>query len=176
VKVNLTTERFILRDLEPSDAGNIFDLDSDPKVHEFLGKKPLTDISQAKRVVETVREQYKKYGIGRWAVEDRLTGQFLGWCGLKYEENVRDFSYVDIGYRLKPEFWGRGVATETALASLNYGFEQLNLDRICGAADANHDASIAVLKKIGLQYSESFVFNGELCNFYALSQTEWLSA
>lgn len=173
--VRLTTERFILRDLEPSDAGSIFELDSNPKVHEFLGKKPLTDLSQAKGVVETVRAQYRKHGIGRWAVEDRLTSQFLGWCGLKYEENVRDFPYFDIGYRFKPEFWGKGVATETALACMNYGFEQLNLDRICGAASAEHHASIAVLMKIGLRYSESFTFDGEPCNFYTLSHREWLS-
>ncbi len=175
MKVHLTTQRFILRDLEHSDAEGLFKLDSDPRVHEFLGKNPLTKLEQAKEVIEMVRSQYAMNSIGRWAVDDRITGQFLGWCGLKYEENVRDFSYIDIGYRFKPEFWGKGIATETAEATLRYGFEQLNLERICGAADANHEASLSVLKKIGLLYLEPFTFDGLPCSFYGLEYEEWLN-
>ena len=81
----LTSERFLLRPFELSDANDLFELDSDPLVHQFLGNKLQTEVQQAKDVIEKVQKQYKDFGIGRYAVIDKQTGEFVGWCGLKYE-------------------------------------------------------------------------------------------
>ena len=92
-------------------------------------------------MIEYIRAQYEKYGIGRGAVIDKKSNEFLGWTGLKYETKVRkSFNYYDLGYRFKKKYWGQGIATETAEASLKYGFDTLGLNKICAAVEVNHMA------------------------------------
>ncbi|MBI1223442.1 MAG: GNAT family N-acetyltransferase [Bacteroidetes bacterium] len=176
MKIHIETERLILRDLEMTDAEGMFQLDSDPEVHEFLGKKPIKTLEEAVEVIERVRKQYERNGIGRWAIIDRETGDFIGWAGLKYEEVLRkEFSYYDLGYRLRKDYWGKGIATESAMASLNYGFEKLHLSEIGAAAAVNHLVSNKILKKIGLNFIETFVYDEIPHNWYAIKKTEWLN-
>ena len=175
MNVHIETERLILRDLEEYDAKGIFELDSDPEVHEFLGKKPIKTIEEAKQVIDFIRNQYVQNGIGRWAIIDKKTGDFIGWSGLKYEQGLRkDFSYYDLGYRLRKKYWGNGIATETAIESLKYGFEKLDLKEIGAAAEVNHLASNKILKKIGLKFIDTFDFEGSPHNWYNIRKIEWL--
>jgi ribosomal-protein-alanine N-acetyltransferase len=103
------------------------------------------------------------------AIIKKDTGEFVGWSGLKFEREVREeFDYYDLGYRLKEKFWGHGYATEAAIASLDYGFNNLKLKEICAAAYTKHTVSNIILKKIGLKPSGTFTFDNELCNWYVL--------
>jgi ribosomal-protein-alanine N-acetyltransferase len=176
MNIHIETERLILRDVELTDVQGMFELDSDPEVHEFLGKKPIKTLDEAKKVIEYIRGQYKKHGIGRWAIIDKQTNDFIGWSGLKYEEYVRDFHYYDLGYRLRRKYWGQGIATETAIESLKYGFEKLNLKEIGGGAEKDHVASNKILQKVGLKFIEEIEYDGVPCNWYNLSKAEWLAA
>lgn len=175
MNIHIETDRLIIRDLEYDDIEGMFKLDSDPEVHRFLGNKPIKTMEEAKKGIEYVRSQYEKNRIGRWAVIDKATGDFIGWSGLKYEEHVRDFPYYDIGYRFRREYWGKGIATESALASLKYGFEKLELEEIGGAADVNHAASLKILERIGLKYVDEFTYDGELCKWLKIGREEWLN-
>ncbi|WP_062061396.1 GNAT family N-acetyltransferase [Aquimarina longa] len=177
MKIHIETERLIIRDLENFDAQGIFDLDSDPEVHEYLGKHPIKTIQEAEEVINFIRNQYLENGIGRWAVIDKKTNDFMGWTGLKYEQKLReDMSYYDLGYRLRKKYWGNGIATETAIESLAYGFDKLNLKKICAAADVNNIASNKVLQKIGLQFIETFDYEGKPHNWYTISKSEWVAS
>ncbi|REG84628.1 GNAT family N-acetyltransferase [Winogradskyella sediminis] len=163
----LETKRLILRPITTEDIQDFFELDSNPKVHLFLGNQPVKTIEESEAMVANILEQYKTNGLGRLAVVKKHTGEFMGWSGLKYEKNVRkEFNYYDIGYRLKEQFWGQGYATEAAIASLNYGFKDLQLKHIGAAADINHIASNTILKNIGMQPSGTFKFEDTLCNWY----------
>ncbi|HOY28750.1 MAG TPA: GNAT family N-acetyltransferase [Flavobacteriales bacterium] len=166
--IHLTTERLILRDLEETDVEGIFALDSDPEVLRFIGTPALKDRPEAAERISGIRKQYEEHGIGRWAVELRETGAFIGWAGLKWEQHIRPFPYYDIGYRLIRKHWGQGYATEAAIACLRHGFEVLHYPEICAAAEAQHQASNHILRKIGLQQGEPFLFDGKLCNWYSL--------
>ena len=173
--VHLETDRLILRDLEPTDAAGMFALDSDPAVHRYLGNKPLTNIQQSVEVIEMVRAQYRTNGIGRWAVIEKATGAFVGWAGLKRETELhKPMEYMDLGYRLRPPFWGKGYATEAAKACLQYGFEKLGLREINAAADVANAASNRVLIKLGFRHLETFKYEGEDINWYALDPNTFL--
>jgi len=169
----IETTRFLMRHFETKDAEGLFEMESIPEVHTYLGKKPLTQMDQMHDAIKKVQTQYKKNGIGRMIIIDKKTNEIIGWSGLKLEENLRPFKYFDIGCRLKPQHWGKGIATETTLASLKLGFEQLNINEICGAADIEHIASNKVLQKIGLQFKEQFTFEDTPCNFYNLNKEDW---
>lgn len=171
------TPRTYLRPIVKSDAQNFFDLDSDPEVHRYLGNNPVTDIKQSEEVIEYVLKQYEEYGFGRWAVIEKESGDFMGWSGLKYETLLRnEMNYYDLGYRFKKQYWGKGIATETALASLKYGFELMDVDWIGAAADTANGASNHILKKLGMKYSEDFYYENTKCHFYILTQTDWTSS
>jgi len=175
MKIHIETERLILRDLEESDAKGIFALDSDPAVHEYLGKKPIKTLKEAEEIIAIVRKQYLTNGIGRWAIIDKNTKDFIGWTGLKYEQNLRkNFSYYDLGYRLRKKYWGKGIASETAFVSLKYGFLTLKLNEICAAVHINNLASNSILQKIGLKFIETFDFDGLTHNWYKIKKEDWL--
>lgn len=154
------TPRFLLRPVELSDASGLYALDSSPEVIRYLGLPPAQSIQEAEETVRYIQGQYEKHGIGRWAVIEKDTGAFVGWSGLKYEEHVRDYGYYDLGYRLLPAYWGQGIATETAIASLQYGFETMKLEKICAGAHVDNAASNRVLQKVGMQRVEAFTFDG----------------
>lgn len=169
------TERLILRELLPEDAQGLFELDSDPEVHRYLGNNPVTTMEQSKAVVELVRQQYKDYGIGRWAIIDKTTHAFMGWGGLKYEFNPRkNERYYDLGYRILRKYWGNGIATESAMESLKYGFNVLDVQEIFAAAHCDNAASNAILKKTGMQLVETFIDDGAIHNWYTLDKASWL--
>ena len=176
--VHLETKRLILRELRPSDSEGMFELDSNPHVHKYLGNNPITTKAQAQDNIAFIIQQYNEHGIGRFATIEKSSGKFIGWSGLKFNTgtketlgNKRDF--YDIGYRFIPKFWGKGYATESAIASLKYGFERLHLHTIYGAAAVENAASNSVLKKIGLNYIEQFDLDGAIINWYELNKKSY---
>ncbi|GAA3995587.1 GNAT family N-acetyltransferase [Hymenobacter fastidiosus] len=162
------TERLILRELLPSDDAGMFELDSDPEVHRYLGNKTVQTIGQSQALIAFVRQQYVDNGIGRWAVVEKQTGDFVGWSGLKLAPGPTNgrTSYYDLGYRFIRRYWGRGYATETARASVRYGFDTLRLPLICGIADVRNLASNQVLQKAGLRFGNTFDLDGVLHHWY----------
>ncbi|MGV6862223.1 MAG: GNAT family N-acetyltransferase [Putridiphycobacter sp.] len=170
----IETERFILRPLKLSDVDGIFKLDSDPDVHQYLGGNPIKTLDQAKHIIETVQSQYQSHGIGRWAIEDKNTHEFMGWSGLKLEDKVRpNLTYYDLGYRIIKDHWGKGIATETAQAALQFGFETLKVNEIFAAADVANLGSNTVLQKIGMKFIEVFDYEGIPINWYGFSKSDW---
>jgi RimJ/RimL family protein N-acetyltransferase len=165
----LETKRLVLRPITEEDTKDFFEMDANPKVHKYLGNKPVLSIEQSEAMIKNIIQQYHTNGLGRLAIISKDSNEFLGWSGLKYEENLRsEFNYYDLGYRLKEQHWGKGYATEAAIASLDYGFNKLNLDKICAAADLNNIASNYILKKIGMKPSGQFTYENAVCNWYII--------
>jgi len=176
MKIHIETNRLLMRDLMDEDVDDMFAMDSDADVHTFLGNKPISSLEEAQKYIDTVKKQYIQNGIGRWAVVEKESGKFIGWSGFKYitDEIGGRKNFYDLGYRFIKNYWGKGYATETAVASLNHGFAKLGYNIICGMADVEHKASNTILKKIGLIKRNEFTYDGALHNFYSLSKKEWL--
>jgi RimJ/RimL family protein N-acetyltransferase len=169
VIIKLETKRLILRPITIDDTQDFFEMDSNPNVHLYLGNKPVTSIIQSKAIITDILEQYKTNGLGRLAMIKKDTQEFIGWSGLKYEQNLRkEFNYYDLGYRLKEDFWGKGYATEAALTTLDFGFKHLKLKEICAAADVNNLTSNYILRKIGMKLSGKFTYADALCNWFTI--------
>jgi [ribosomal protein S5]-alanine N-acetyltransferase len=166
------TDRLMLRPFNMDDADGMFRLDSDPRVHFFLGNQPVTHISQSREVIRNVTAQYTENGIGRWAAVLRSTGEFIGWSGLKLVTEGTEL-YYDVGYRLIPEFWGQGYATESANAAIRYGFDIMGLTTIIGTAHQDNKASISVLKKCGLTFRKKYMWRDILCDWMDITADEW---
>lgn len=166
----LQSERLYYREILPTDDKAMFALDSDPEVHRYLGNNPVTTIEQSREYIKNIRQQYQDNGIGRMAVFIKETDEFIGWAGLKLEHNVDGHAqFYDVGYRFIKKYWGNGYATEAALFFVDYGFNELKLEKIVGCAMVKHSASRGALEKAGLQFIENFedVEYGE-CAWYEI--------
>jgi ribosomal-protein-alanine N-acetyltransferase len=175
MQITLVTERLILRELLPTDAERLFELDSNPEVHKYLGNNPITAIEQAREVIANIRLQYVENGIGRWAVIEKSSGNFIGWSGLKFikEYENNHINFYDVGYRLMPKYWGKGYATESAKAAIEYGFTKLNLNEIIGTVNVDNIKSRRALEKCGLVYVEQFMWNHIKCDWLKITRVQW---
>lgn len=149
----LETERLVLREFEVGDAADVFEFASNPEVTRYTGDAGLvTTIDDAQRIiVDTWHADYRQHGFGRLAVVDKKTSKVIGFCGLKYLEDLKE---IDIGYRYLPEYWGQGLATEAGLAVMDHGKRVLGLKKIIGLVLPDNKASHRVLEKIGLRKAE----------------------
>lgn len=164
MKIYAETERLILREIVIEDTGDMFRLDSDPRVHTYLGNNPIKCMGKARTYVDYIRMQYERYGIGRWAAIEKSSGNWIGWTGLKlnFENEMNGHkNYYDIGYRFMPEYWGKGYATESSIAARDYFFEHFKGEKLCGLAELDNAASCRVLEKIGLDRKDNFRFEQE---------------
>jgi RimJ/RimL family protein N-acetyltransferase len=175
MKIFVETERLFLREIVSSDERGLYELDSDPEVHRYLGNKPVKSVEQIREVIKFIRQQYVDNGIGRWAIIDKTTGEFVGWTGLKLvkEQTNNHIDYYDLGYRLLRKFWGKGIATEAAVASLDFGFRVLGVTEIYAMADCENFSSNNVLNKIGLKLIETFDYEGVKHNWYKINRQIW---
>lgn len=109
MKTIMETNRLILREIVPSDLEALFELDSDPEVHKYLGNKPVKTIKESQKYIDSLQQQYIERGIGRWTVVLKETQEFIGWSGLRLntEFPMNGFTnYYDVGYHLKKCFLG----------------------------------------------------------------------
>ena len=153
----LETERLYLRRLTIEDAENLYLLNSDYDVLKYTGDVPFESIETAK-IFLTNYDHYKKYDFGRWAVINKINNKFLGWCGLKYTQDLDEY---DIGFRFFKKEWNKRYATESAKACVKLGFDKYKMNEIIGRAMKENISSIKVLEKIGLTYFKTFDFDGQ---------------
>ncbi|MDC7999607.1 GNAT family N-acetyltransferase [Aequorivita todarodis] len=175
MKIHIETDRLLMRDLMDEDAHGMFAMDSDAEVHTFLGNKPISTLEESQKMIDSIKQQYIENGIGRWAVVEKRSGNFVGWSGFKFVTDVVNgrTQYYDLGYRFLRKYWGKGYASETAIASLNHGFGELGFEEIVGIADVANTASNTILQKVGLIKRNEFIYDGTLHNFYSLTKKEW---
>lgn len=165
MNVVIETERLLLRTFTMNDVQLVYDLNSDSNVTRFTHDL-ITSEEQAMEILEKViLPQYALYNHGRWAVHTKDDLAFIGWCGLKYRFERNE---VDLGYRFKVTAWGKGYATEAAYASLEYGFNKLNIQKITGRAVPENVSSWKVLEKIGMQFLRAELVDGHWAKTYEL--------
>jgi [ribosomal protein S5]-alanine N-acetyltransferase len=101
----------------------------------------------------------------------------MGWAGLKWMIGPvnNHTNYYDLGYRVIKRYWGKGYATEAAIASLNYGFKVLDQQEIYAMTDSANKASQQVLQKAGLKRTNSFDYEGTAHDWFAISKEEFKS-
>lgn len=167
MKFEIETDRLILRELRVTDLEGMFELDSDPEVHKYLGNKPVKTKVESQKILESVFNQYKERGIGRWAAIEKSSGDFIGWSGIRLntEYNMNGFTnYYDVGYRFIKKYWGKGYATESGKAAVDYAFNVLKLSELYATTEIRNQASHHVLLKLGLEYIKDFYFEEEKLN------------
>ncbi|MBA5628172.1 GNAT family N-acetyltransferase [Moheibacter lacus] len=173
MKIHLETDRLIIREIELTDVDDFFELDADPEVHKYILQTPVKSKDEIVEIIKMIRQQYQDNGIARWAVTDKVSGEMLGWCGIKYFTDKLNGhqNFYEHGYRFKQKHWSKGYATESSKAILDWAFENLNTDKIYAITDLENIGSIHVLIKLGFELKEVFQYDEKLkCNWFELEK------
>ncbi|OHV61001.1 GNAT family N-acetyltransferase [Mesorhizobium sp. LCM 4577] len=147
----IRTERLILRNWEERDRELFHRINSDERVMEFFPFR--RDRAAADAKMDEVCAWIEEDGYGFAAAEIATTGECIGFVGLSGTEDIDVLApgTIEIGWRLAPEFWGKGYVTEASEVWLAFGFETLGVDEIVSFAVAGNRRSIAVMKRLGMQ-------------------------
>lgn len=171
----IETERLILRKLEETDVDRLFLLDSNEEVMKYIGMPVLKNLSESKKVIEIIQQQYIKNGVGRLAVIEKESGLLIGWSGLKLiTQEINGYNHIyDLGYRFLPECWGKGYAMESGKASLTFGFNHLKIDTIYAYAHSENNGSNHILRKLGFENKDKFREPDGICFWYELKRENY---
>ncbi len=167
---SLTTPRLLLRGFTEQDVKPLYHLLNGPDVLRYFPNPDPPTQERVQKMVSRLLDHWAERGYGLWAVELRETGQFLGRCGLQF---ISETSETEIDFIFDAAFWGRGLATEAARASLRFGFQELPVESIVGIVHPNNKASQRVLEKNGMQYTERREYFGMPCLRYAIERASY---
>jgi RimJ/RimL family protein N-acetyltransferase len=156
----LETERMLLRRFTTADASLLAALYGDPRVMRFITLQPPSHTEVESKILPGYLREYRELadGLGSFAAIEKKTGQMAGRFSLKPASSYGLSGGTELGYRLYPAFWGRGLATEGARALIESAFERLNLDRIVATMMADNTGSWRVLDKCGLRRVKTFYY------------------
>lgn len=162
----VTTERLSGHRVHDGDLEYVVEMDSDERVQRALSGRTQTRAESSERLERWAR-MWTEHGFGFWVFCD-ATGLSVGHGGVF--PSPREPGEIEVGYALKPAYWGFGYATEIAVASIRVGFEDLRLRRIIAIALAANGASRRVLEKCGMHLETEFVTpDGALDVRYAIA-------
>ena len=172
----IETPRLILRRWTPPDLPAMEAIWSDPAVQASLRPHMDTDPqTTARESLQRRMEQWDEHGFGLFAAVERGSGEVIGWLGAWPQDIAPTLAgEIEVGWTLRSEWWGQGLATEGGLASAEVAFAELPIDRVISLIHPANDPSIAVAGRLGMTY-EGQAQHGELpdleLSVYAVSRS-----
>jgi len=155
-KYIIKTSRLGLRNWQDSDIENATMMNADMAVMEFFPN--IWSRQETEKFIKRMQTHFSEHGFCYFAVDELNTGNFIGFTGLLHQTYQTNFTpFIDIGWRLMPNAWGKGFATEGANACLNYAFHTLNLPTIFAIAPELNLKSQKVMQKIGMTEYAHFI-------------------
>lgn len=145
---------------------------SDAQVMQTLLLEKALDVTEARVWFDCLVKHWDNHHFGVWLLSDKQTQSFIGQCGLRF---LADTPQLELTYAIARRYWGQGLATEAAKASLHYGFEQLDVEQIFALAAPNNSISQRVMQKLGMTYQGRRCFYLTEAVYYAISKKAWQS-
>lgn len=146
----LETERLIIRPWKEPDFSAFQAMNSDPLVMEHFPSTLSEEESRA--LFDEINRRIQKNNFGLWACEIKATGDIIGFVGLNEPTDQFYFSpCVEIGWRLRSQYWRQGYAKEAAIAVLEFAFETLKLDQVVAFTATTNVPSESLMQALGMQ-------------------------
>ena len=171
----LVTERLLLRPWAAEDLDAVAALFAIPEVWRFPMGRGLQRDETARFLDRALAAQ----ASGRpfpWAAEERSSGRIVGYVGLAVPEFLPEvMPAVEVGWRLAPEWWGRGLATEGGRAALAHGFGALGLEEIVSIYQPENAASGRVMERLGMRFDRDTRHpdTGVALRVFRLGRADW---
>jgi [ribosomal protein S5]-alanine N-acetyltransferase len=177
--VKLSTERLTLRPLNDADAQSLFTIFSDAKVMRYMNTGPWSSIDKAHEMIAKDAVELPAGLSLRLGLETKIDSKLIGHCSLfKWDKGCRR---AEVGYGMASGAWGKGYMHEALTALLNYGFEEMQLNRVEADIDPRNVASAKSLERLGFQKEgflrERWIVEDEVSDsaIYGLLRKEWFT-
>ena len=166
----LQTERLQLRPFSEDDFAALLHLHSDPEVNRFLAPGPVALSAEEVRArLVRYMDNNRTSRISGWNLET-LDGVSVGRAGFSKLSDPEGF---ELGYVLKRQAWGKGYASEIAVALVDWFFAQTGEPRLFAIVEQAHTASIKVLERAGLRFWQDRDVDGVACQVYRITRTQF---
>ncbi len=152
----IETERTILRDFRLSDIDDVQSFLGSEQVMRFSLNGPY-GLAKCEEFIRGCIEQYETKGYGLMAVTIRSHDTAIGYCGI-CDQQIDGVKEVEIGYRLHPDFWNRGIGSEVAKAVRDRAFEEFGFDRLISIIEPENLSSVRVAEKNGMIHEKDAMF------------------
>ena len=162
------TERLRIRPFDEQDVDNLYLLYSDPEVMRYM--RGVRNREQAEKHIPAFAEQFEETGFTIWALEEKLSREFVGRAGLWPLPGTTE---VELGYMIVREHQGNGFATEASAGCLEFGFQPLSLDHIAAISQPGNLASRRVLAKLGFEFIREDRFYDVDVLYHRLERINW---
>jgi RimJ/RimL family protein N-acetyltransferase len=176
---DVTTPRLLLRRFHPADLDELAAVFAREEVWRFPYGRGLTR-EETQRFLDLQLREWEQHGFGCWTARLLDGGDLIGYVGLSVPLFLPEIlPAVEVGWRFSPDAWGRGYASEGAIAALDEGFSTLGLDRICSVPQAENPPSARVAERLGMRLLRRVTIpanerRGELTGLlYEISREEW---
>ena len=173
----LETQRLLLRPWHAGDLEGLARLASDPLVMRHIGDGTPWSRELTEKRSRWQLDHWREHSFGWRAAIGKASGRWLGFVGINYtraEAIELDPADVEIGWWLEPSEWGKGLATEGALALRDEAFESIGIDRLFGRCQPSNRASARVMVKIGMQFERNANGrHGEIVSIHSLDRPRW---
>lgn len=160
---SILTPKLALRPLQASDAETLHRIYQADGVLRYFPNPTPPPLEKIQRFLANQQTHWEQYGYGNWGIIPKGASEIVGWAGLQF---LPELNETEVGFLLDRPYWGKGFATEAALASLHFGFECLGLAQVIALVYADNLASRRVLEKCGLTYMEKIlIWKAELLRY-----------
>jgi RimJ/RimL family protein N-acetyltransferase len=160
--VRLETQRLVLREMRAADADALLAVFGDPRVMAAFDSEPFDRAAMDRWVARNLAHQ-RQHGYGLFTIEEKASGLVIGDCGLEHIDLG-----AELGYDLRADRWGAGLATEAACAVRDLACGELGLERIVSLIRVGNVASRRVAEKVGMQLADHTTRNGVRYWLFAL--------
>jgi len=162
----LLTSRLKLRPMRVSDAEVLNRINqAEGVLRYFPGSNP-PPLERVQRFITGQQQHWQEHGYGNWGIVLAGRRKIIGWAGLQY---LPELGETEVGFLLDRPYWGKGYATEAALASLKFGFDHCSLHSIIALVHPHNLASRRVLEKCGMVYQHRLSLWGMALMRYTIS-------
>ena len=166
----LETSRLTLRPFREDDVDRLSELMANQDFMRFsLG---VYTREQTRGFLEKLLAWHNANKPSLFAAMLRSNGMLLGYCGF-YNQHIDEVDEIEIGYRMHPDYWNQGLATEAARAVRDHAFRDLKLPQVISLIHPENTPSQRVAEKIGLTLEKQTIYRESLTNVFSLSRARW---
>jgi len=176
--MRIETDRLVLRRWTECDIAPMVRMNADPEVMQWTGDGSAISEERTVEEIAQFEQRWDERGFGLFAVEFRKTGELTGFAGLSIPKFLPELlPAVGLGCRFDKKWWGRGIATESLVPCLRFGFIDRGMERIVSVNQVTNEASARILQKLGMDLERRTVHPtlGGALRVYAMNRDEFVA-
>jgi RimJ/RimL family protein N-acetyltransferase len=170
----LATPRLRLEPVADAHFDELLAMNSMPEVMRYITGKPDSP-EDTQAMIERVKARWAEDGFSWWSMFELASGRLIGACGVMYLG--RDpANPLELGWRLRPEAWGQGFASEAAARIAQFAFDDLDAPLVCAICHPDNLASSRVMERLGMHYRGEELWYDRNVAVYQMTRAQWLAA